>query len=130
MTRNRLSFAVYFLFVLFAAAAVIFPVCGAQASQFSGAYLRQVCAMDEKGRETTKGGHAVCQAYISGVIDYHNVLRAMDIAPRVDICVPEKIASYDLQKIVVGYLRYHAEHDGFNASPAVTMALYEVFPCK
>ena len=86
--------------------------------------------MNEKKEETVKGGHVVCQSYISGVIDYHNVLRALNIAPKVDICVPREASMYDLQEIVLNYLEKNVQHDDFNASPAVTMALYEVFPCK
>lgn len=102
----------------------------ADAARFSGAYLLQVCEMDEKGRETVKGGHATCQAYIAGVIDYHNVLSSLKIAPKVDICIPQKVTLNQLHDVVLNYLRKHGEHDAFVAAPAVTMALFEVYPCK
>lgn len=106
------------------------PQDKAEAAQFTGYYLRQICAMDSKGGEIIKGGHSVCQSYISGVLDYHGVLQSMKIAPAIDICVPKDVALYDLQKIVLAYLYKNKTHDYFNASPAVTMALYEVFPCR
>lgn len=102
----------------------------AHAARFNGAYLLQVCDLDSKGHEKVKGGALTCQSYISGVIDYHSVLSSLDIAPRIDICIPEKVSLNELQKIVLEYLRHHSEHDGFIAAPAVTMALYDVYPCK
>lgn len=102
----------------------------AEAARFSGSYLLQVCEMDDKGKETSKGAHATCQAYILGVIDYHNVLRSLKIAPKVDICIPQDTTPNDLHNVVLEYLRAHGEHDGFIAAPAVTMALYQVYPCK
>lgn len=102
----------------------------AHAARFSGAYLYRLCQMDENGRETVKGGHTACQAYIAGVIDYHSMLQSMKIAPRIDICIPEKTSSATLHAIVLKYLEKNKTHDGFIAAPAVTMALYEKYPCK
>jgi len=102
----------------------------ATAARFTGAYLLQVCDMDEKGREKVPGGHATCQAYISGVLDYHNVLRSLDIAPKIDICIPQKVTLNQVHDIVLRYMREHSEHDPFIAAPIVTMALYEIYPCK
>lgn len=116
---------------LFALALIaLFAFCAtAQAARMSGAYLYRVCDMDAQGRETIKGGHAACQSYIAGVLDYHSVLQSMKIAPSVNICVPQKTTLRDLQDIVLNFLRTHKEHDGFVAAPAVTMALFQVFPC-
>lgn len=102
----------------------------AAAARFTGAYLLQVCEKDEKGKEKVPGGHATCQAYISGVIDYHNVLRSLDIAPSIDICIPQQTTLNQMHDVVLNYLQSHAEHDSFVASPAVTMALYQVYACK
>ncbi|MCB9991011.1 MAG: hypothetical protein H6867_06485 [Rhodospirillales bacterium] len=102
----------------------------ADAARFTGAYLLQVCDMDEQGREKVKGGHTTCQSYISGVMDYHNVLRSLNIAPKIDICIPQSMTLNDVHDVVLRYLRKHGEHDAFIAAPAVTMALYEVYPCK
>jgi len=101
-----------------------------QAARFSGAYLYQLCQMDDDGNERVKGGHTACQAYIAGVIDYHTVLQSMKIAPKLDICVPEKTTSAQLHIIVLKYLEKNNTHDEFVAAPAITMALYEKFPCK
>lgn len=98
--------------------------------QFSGVYLLHVCEMDDQGRETVKGGHTACQAYIAGVVDYHRILQSMQLAPKIDICVPAKSTMNDVHKIVLDYLRKHKENDAFIAAPAVTMALYKVYPCK
>ena len=117
------------LLLLALAALVLFPH-PAQAARFSGAYLLELCDMDEKGREVVKGGHTACQAYIAGVLDYHNVLQSLNIAPKVDICIPEKVTSSELHAIVLRFLKKNSEHDGFVAAPAVTMALYEAYPCK
>lgn len=102
----------------------------AEAARFSGAYLLQLCDMDGKGREKLKGGHIACQAYIGGVIDYHNVLQSLKIAPSVDICIPQETGSQELHAVVLAFLLRHTEHDSFVAAPAVTMALYEAYPCE
>ena len=102
----------------------------AEAARFSGAYLLQLCGLDEKGRELVAGGKIACQAYISGVIDYHNVLRSLKVAPSVDICIPENVTSNELQLIVLNFLHENTEHDAFVAAPAVTMALYGTYPCR
>ena len=54
----------------------------------------------------------------------------MKIAPKLDICVPEKTGSATLHAVVLRYLEKNNTHDGFVAAPAVTMALYEKYPCK
>lgn len=118
------------LLIVLAVLSFLFVPSHAEAARFSGAYLLQVCEKDEKGREKVPGGHATCQSYIAGVIDYHNVLASLKIAPKIDICIPQKTSFNALQDIVLNYLRKHGEHDSFVAAPAVTMALYEVYPCK
>jgi len=117
------------LFLVFLLCSFLF-IDKAYASRFSGAYSLHVCEMGESRKEIVDGGHTACQAYISGVIDYHNILRAMKIAPAVDICIPESAGINDLHDIVLVYLRKNSEHDNFIAAPVVVMALYEVFPCK
>ncbi len=99
-------------------------------TQFSGAYLLHVCEMDAKGKEVVKGGHTACQAYITGVIDYHRILQSMKLAPKIDICVPTQTPIAQVHRVVLAYLRKHKENDAFIAAPAVTMALYNAFPCK
>ncbi len=114
--------------------ALVAMFCGwshaAHAARFTGSYLLYVCDKDERGREKVAGGHAVCQSYISGVIDYHNVLRSLRLAPQVNICVPETETLNGVHDIVLGYLRQNAQHDSFVAAPAVLMALYQVHPCR
>ena len=103
----------------------------AKAAFFSGRYLLHVCAMDENGKEITQGGHTACQAYIAGMIDYHNVLRSLGTAPSVDFCIPEKEKLVDIQKNVYRYFYYNQElHNEFIASPGLGLALARYYPCK
>jgi hypothetical protein len=111
-------------------ACILFIPHSANATRFSGAYLLHLCEIDAKGKETVTGGHAACQSYIAGVLDYHNVLQSLDLAPKIDICVPGTTSLRDLQLIVLKYLRSHGEHDAFIAAPAVTMAIYQAYPCR
>ena len=97
---------------------------------FSGAYLHEICKSKADGSETVKGGHTACQAYIAGIIDYHNLLRSLGTAPSIDFCVPNTVKMNDLQDVVWTYLDKNAQHDSFIAAPAVSLALFEVFPCK
>ena len=117
------------LVFLFLAVLVFFPGPAA-AARFSGAYLLELCAVDENGKERTEGGHTACQAYIAGVIDYHKVLRSMDIAPSVEMCVPETATSAELHAHVLKYLLKNVQHDSFVAAPAVIMALSAAYPCR
>ena len=96
----------------------------------SAAYLHQICARDENGAEKMAGGHVACQSYISGVIDYHNLLKTLGTAPSVDICLSNTAKLSDLQDVVWSYLDKNAQHDAFAAAPAITLALAQVFPCK
>ena len=96
----------------------------------SGAYLLEICKRDDKGNEIVAGGATACQAYIAGIIDYHNLLRSLGTAPSVDLCVPNTVKLSDLQEIVWKYLEANKQHDAFIAAPAVSLALYEVFPCR
>jgi hypothetical protein len=96
----------------------------------SGAYLLELCKRDQNGKETVAGGHSACQAYIAGLIDYHNLLRSLGTSPNIDLCVPPTAKLNDLQDIVWKYLDRNAYHDSFIAAPAVSLALFQVFPCK
>lgn len=124
--RSRVCLA--FLAALF----VFMPSARAQESAglFSGAYLLQICASDAKGKEIVKGGHTACQAYIAGVVDYHKLMRSLGTAPLIDFCVPNTASMKRLQNIVWVYLAQNKQHLEFMASPTVTMALYEYYPCK
>jgi hypothetical protein len=96
---------------------------------FSAAYLHELCKRDSKGKETVPGGHTACQAYISGVIDYHKLMKSLGTAPIIDFCVPNTEPMKKLQDIVWVYLARHSEHKDFIAAPAVTLALYDYYPC-
>ena len=96
---------------------------------FSGAYLLQLCKRDAAGKEVVTGGSSACQSYISGIIDYHNLLRSLGTPPGIDFCVPPSVKLNDLQTKVWSYLDKNAQHDVFIAAPAVALALFEYYPC-
>ena len=102
----------------------------ARAARFSGAYMIKICGVGKDGNEIAPGAHAACQSYISGIIDYHNMLRSMKIAPEIDICIPENVSMNQLHLIVLKYLERNSQHDSFIAAPAVLLALYEKYPCS
>jgi hypothetical protein len=103
----------------------------AQAARFTGNYLLQMCGSDAKGNELVKGGHGICQAYISGVIDYYSFVRSMGQGAGIDFCIPPGTSFTTLQNIVSNYLlKNKAEHGSFIASPAVALALYSSYPCR
>lgn len=110
-------------------------LCAAPASAqtsgfFSAAYLLQLCKRDADGNETVKGGHTACQAYIAGVVDYHKLMKSLGTAPTIDFCVPNTEPMKKLQDIVWVYLARNNQHSEFIAAPAVTLALYDYYPCK
>lgn len=96
----------------------------------SSAYLYEVCKRDPDGKELVPNGSLTCQAYIAGVLDYHNMLQSMGTSPNVDICVPAGVKLKDLQDIVLHYLHNNSQNDSFVAAPTVTLALHKIFPCQ
>ena len=101
------------------------------AAQFSGEYLIKVCSVDKEGRELVQGGQVACQSYIAGVIDYHNMLRSMNLTSNMNFCIPEGTSLNELQIRVLAYMYERAKlHRKFVASPGVAMALFENYPCK
>ena len=99
------------------------------AGLFSGADLQELCASKENGKEKVKGGHTACQAYIAGIVDYPKLMKSLGTQPLMDICVPSTAPMKRLQNIVWVYLAKNPQHGEFMASPSVTMALYEYYPC-
>jgi hypothetical protein len=109
--------------------AVLLPV-PVHAARVSGSYLLYVCGTDANGKELTPGGHIACQAYISGILDYHNLIHSLGTSPSVDFCVPENVDLNVLQQIVIDYLLANkSEHEHFVASPGVALALFAAYPC-
>ncbi len=107
------------------------PLTPANAAHFSGEYLYKVCSIDKNGNEIIKGGKIACQSYISGVIDYHNMLRSMDLTSDMNFCIPQDTTLNELQLKVLMYLSERNKlHRKFVAAPAITMALYSFYPCK
>lgn len=96
----------------------------------SGSYLYEVCKRDKDGNDAVENGSVTCQSYIAGIVDYHNLMQSLGTSPNVDICVPTSAKLRDLQTIVWKYLERNKQHDAFIASPAVTLALFEKYPCK
>ncbi|MCB9983326.1 MAG: hypothetical protein H6861_06605 [Rhodospirillales bacterium] len=117
-----------FLFFLLLGVFFAFP---ALAARFSGDYLLQVCGSDEQGKELTPGGHIACQAYISGVLDYHNLIRSLGTAPSVDFCVPEGTPLNEIHQKIWQYIASHHHEQGpFIAAPGVALGLYQAYPCE
>lgn len=108
----------------------LFPA-NTMAAQFSGSYLLHICGVDKNGKELAPGGHIACQAYIAGILDYHNLQRSLGTAPTVDYCVPDEVNLKTLQSQVYSYVyRNQKQHNVFTAAPAVALALYTFYPCK
>lgn len=102
----------------------------AHAAKFSGEYFMKVCMIDRNGSELVKGGKIACQSYISGVIDYHNTMSAMDLPLNFKFCIPEKETLNSIHAKVLAYMRAKAKlHRKFVAAPGVAMALFNVYPC-
>lgn len=110
---------------------LMFVIAPSYAAQFSGSYLLHICGSDKNGKELVPGGHIACQAYIGGILDYHNLQRSLGTAPTVDYCVPENTNLKTLQAQVYSYVfRHQKQHNVFTAAPAVALALYNYYPCK
>ncbi|MGN7438776.1 MAG: Rap1a/Tai family immunity protein [Alcanivorax sp.] len=102
----------------------------AYSAQFSGEYLIKVCSMNKYGEEIIKGGKIACQAYIAGVIDYHNMLRAMDLTSDMNFCIPKDVSLNEIHTRVLAYMYERAKlHRKFVAAPGVAMALFSIYPC-
>ena len=109
---------------------VLVVACPAKAAEFSGDYLLQVCSSNKEGKEFSPGSHTACQAYISGIIDYHRLMRSMGAGPGIDFCVPEGTSLYKIQHNIFKYLyQNHHEQGPFIAAPAVALALHKSYPC-
>lgn len=120
-----------FFFVLLIGFAFSLPVQAEKANALiSAGYLHEICKRDDNGGETVENGHATCQAYIAGIVDYHNLLQSLGTSPNVDVCIPAGAKLKDLQDIVWRYLDRNAQHDTFIAAPAVTLALFQKYPCS
>jgi Rap1a immunity proteins len=131
---NHSAFLCAFFLIPAMAGMLLFPV-DAHAQQktsgfFSGGYLRELCQRKANGKEVVKGGHTACQSYIAGVIDYHMLMKSLGTAPTIDFCVPNTEPMKKLQDIVWVFLEENKQHSEFIAAPAVTLALYEYYPCK
>lgn len=101
----------------------------ARAIQVSGIYLLELCGKNENGSEIVVGGHAACQAYIAGVIDYHSILQAGKALPNLSICIPETVTLSELHDVVLNYLQNSPQHDSFAGAPVVTLALRQIYKC-
>ena len=121
---------IFFIFTLSFSSFVNAQTDDGSGALISGAYLHKLCEVDSAGKEIVLGAKASCQSYIAGIIDYHKHLRSLGTAPSIDFCVPNTVKLNDVQKIVWLYLESNAHHDGFNAAPAVTLALFQYFPCS
>lgn len=102
----------------------------ARAAQFTGAYLLELCEFNAQKTEHIKGGHAICQSYIAGIIDTHNMMKTFSRdLPSAEFCVPKDASLNELHAVVLDYLRINRQHDSFIATPAVVTALFQAYPC-
>lgn len=106
-----------------------FTALSADAARFSGAYMLKICGVGPDGKEVSPGAHAACQSYIAGVLDYHNMLSGLKMAPEINVCIPETVSMNELHLLVLKYFQKNPQHDSFIAAPAVLLALYEKYPC-
>lgn len=132
MTTRKLKKPVCgFLFGAIFLCGLMFGGASARAAQFSGEYLLKVCALDREGNEVIPGGKIACQAYISGVIDYHNMLRSMDLTSDMNFCIPPEVTLNEIHMQVLSYMYKHKMlHRKFVAAPGVAMALFSAYPCR
>ena len=125
--RHRKIFVVVFLCLF---GFIVFIPAKANAARFSGEYLIKVCSMNKYGEEIVKGGKIACQSYISGVIDYHNMLRSMDLTSDMNFCIPQDVSLNEIHARVLAYMYDRAKlHRKFVAAPGVAMALFSIYPC-
>ncbi|MCB1782790.1 MAG: hypothetical protein KDI13_02235 [Alphaproteobacteria bacterium] len=121
-----------FVFALFLL--MLFPLRDVQAARFSGEYLLKVCMLDKNGGELIAGGKIACQAYISGVIDYYNMMKSFEDREKMkgfDFCLPDDVSLNEVHLRVLSYLIEHKKmHRQFVAAPAVMMALSAAYPCR
>ncbi|TVQ84408.1 MAG: hypothetical protein EA357_03060 [Micavibrio sp.] len=102
-----------------------FFVKKAEAAQLSAYDLLRLCA------SKNNNDIHICAAYISGIIDYHNLARSLGTAsPSLDFCLPQGVSIGDVIMHVTAYLQRQPQNDAFVASPAVTMALNHYYPCR
>lgn len=102
-----------------------------QAARFSGEYFLKICMIDRKGNELVKGGKIACQSYISGVIDYHNTMTALDLPMNFKFCIPNNTSLNEIHAKVLAYMSERAKlHRKFVAAPGVAMALFNTYPCR
>ena len=108
-----------------------FHVQEGKAARFTGSYLLQLCEKNDRGGEKVPKGHAICQSYIAGILDLHNMMKTISRDfPNADVCVPANVSLNSIHNTVLEYLRKNAQHDQFTAAPAVVTALYQAYPCR
>ncbi len=128
--KSRYSKAILSICIVVCVFLVLVKPSNVSAAQFSGEYLIKVCSLNKYGGEVVKGGKIACQAYISGVIDYHNMLRAMDLTSDMNFCIPKGVSLNEIQTRVLSYMYKRAKlHRKFIAAPGVAMALFSTYPC-
>lgn len=114
-----------------AIAVLLFLASPASAARFSGEYFVKVCSVDKQGNELITGGKIACQAYISGVIDYQNMTKSMDVSTGIEFCLPQDETLNEIQLRVLAYFYEHNKlHRKFLAAPGVAMALADAYPCR
>ncbi|MBK67746.1 MAG: hypothetical protein CMP22_06410 [Rickettsiales bacterium] len=89
----------------------------------SGGELVELCK-SQNAQDNTR-----CIGYIEGLIDYHVLIRSLGTAPTVDFCIPQDAKMEDVVVQVIDYLHQYEMNDPFIAAPAISLALFDAFPC-
>lgn len=133
---TRISHAFLYGFALIALVVLMvlmgFYAPSVNAARVTVSTLTQLCQSEQGsgGEETIPGGHAACKGYILGIIDYHTLYQSVGLTPGIDFCVPEKVENSDIQNVVDAFLNANSHHGEFLASPTVSLALSQAFPCS
>lgn len=120
--EKRVTFFIKIVTIAFVMA--VFPIYGQAATLMTGDALSGLCSSDKESDQLS------CHSYIAGIVDYHTLMKSLGTAPSVDFCVPDGIKMTDIGDLVFEYLNKNAQHGSFLASPGVTLALFEAFPCQ
>lgn len=113
----------YIVFVIFLLVLLGFVGHG-QAAMMNSKTLLALCGGKQE-KETF-----VCDAYISGVLDYQNLLHNLKTTPALAFCLPEDIKIERLRQDIASYLSQNKQHNSFSAAAAVTLALNKTYPCR
>ena len=98
----------------------------AQAQSPTVTFLRQFCD-DGGSTDTSDTRRFVCEIYITGVVDFHNLAYLGKNEPL--FCVPEHTVGPELRIAITKWLDRNTEPKDAPALMAVSLALRDQWPC-